>query len=97
MAIGYRRLWKAARCRNRVTGRAFNGYAWLAPSGCLLPQIADRFDAMRKTFRVVPILLQKSLSTLPHTRRAAPNRILVLVSLIRGIAFLTTSPQEMAF
>jgi hypothetical protein len=34
----------------------------------------------RRKISLVPILLQKSLSTLPHTRRAAPNRILVLVT-----------------
>jgi len=43
------------------------------------------------------ILLQKSLIILLQNRCADPNRILVLASLIRGIAFLAELAQEMTF
>jgi hypothetical protein len=35
--------------------RAFNGCAWPDPSCSLIPQRADRFDAARNTFQVVPV------------------------------------------
>jgi hypothetical protein len=43
------------------------------------------------------ILLQKSSSTLLHIRRSATDRILVLISLPEGIAFLRTPAQEIPF
>jgi hypothetical protein len=43
------------------------------------------------------ILLQKSSSTLLHIRCNATDRILVLITLLRGIAFLKTPPRGMPF
>src|SRR5215468_2326937 len=44
-----------------------------------------------------PILSRKSSGTLLHIRRTTTDGILVLISFLRGLAFLRTPPQEFHF